>query len=69
MILGGRPPYGVIVKRRTRRVPSAETLARVRWLEALVEEFGTDEVARWQDGPPREWEFKAWRERRIRTRL
>jgi len=62
------PWRGVIDRRKVRRVPSQETLERVQWLEALVAEFGTDEVARWPDGPPAGWGFDSWREGRVRLK-
>jgi len=50
--LGERP------RRRKRKQPGAETLLRVEWLNWLVETYGADAVAEWQDPPVT---FHQWR--------
>lgn len=41
----GRAPLHVRIK------PSAETLERIRFIDYLVEEYGPEAVAEWQDPP------------------
>jgi hypothetical protein len=44
-------------KRRKKKQPSAEVELRIRWLAWLVEKYGPDTVAEWQDPPVR---FEEW---------
>ena len=39
--------------------PPVEERERARWLMALLERFGPDAVAEWQDAPPG-WCFDCW---------
>lgn len=49
-------------RRRRKKTPDKETLLRVEWLNWLVEKYGADVVADWQDPPVRFAEWKAARE-------
>jgi hypothetical protein len=57
-----RPRIGFVPKRRRRKKPGSETLLRIEWLTWLVEEFGADSAAEWQEPPVTFSEWKRNRE-------
>ncbi|MCK6458756.1 MAG: hypothetical protein L6Q95_02535 [Planctomycetes bacterium] len=56
------PRVGDVPRRRRKKEPDRETLLRISYLEWLVEEFGADTVAEWQDPPVTFQEWKRERE-------
>jgi len=58
-----QPRIGTISRRRRRKKePDARTLLRVEWLRWLVEEYGTEAIAEWQEPPVSFHEWKRVRE-------
>lgn len=55
------PRVGEVTKRRRKKQPSAEVELRIQWLRWLVEKYGADSVAEWQEPPVR---FEEWRAER-----
>jgi hypothetical protein len=53
-----QPRAGETTKRRKKKQPSAEVELRIQWLCWLVEKYGPDTVAEWQDPPVG---FDEWR--------
>jgi len=53
---------GDLPRRRRKKRPDPQTTLRIRYLEWLVEEFGADAVAEWQDPPVSFAEWKRARE-------
>jgi hypothetical protein len=56
------PRIGDVPRRRRKKEPDRETILRITYLEWLVEEFGADTVAEWQDPPVSFTEWKRARE-------
>lgn len=56
------PRIGDIPRRRRKKEPGRETVLRIAYLEWLVDEFGADRVADWQDPPVTYSEWKRARE-------
>ena len=56
-----RPRIGEVKKRRKKKQPNPEIELRIEWLRWLVEEYGADAVAEWQDAPVG---FREWKTRR-----
>jgi len=52
------PRIGDVPRRRRKKLPDPETSLRIRYLEWLVEEFGADAVAEWQEPPVTFTEWK-----------
>jgi hypothetical protein len=49
-------------RRRKKKEPDPQTLLRVEWIEWLIETYGADDVADWQDPPVTFAEWKRNRE-------
>ncbi len=57
-----QPRIGYIPKRRRKKKPTPDTLLHVEWLRWLVEEFGAEAAAEWQEAPVGFEEWKRERE-------
>ena len=57
-----QPRIGYVPKRRRKKKPTPEILLHVEWLRWLVEEFGPNAAAQWQEAPVCFQEWKRMRE-------
>jgi len=57
-----QPRIGYVPKRRRKKKPTPDTLLHVEWLRWLVDEFGAERAAEWQEAPVCFEEWKRERE-------
>ena len=57
-----QPRIGYVPKRRRKKKPNPEILLHVEWLRWLVDEFGPEAAAGWQEAPVGFQEWKRERE-------